>query len=198
MVQIWRSIESVVGLLALAVVLLGVAAAVGGALRAGRGADVRTAYRIAGLDAVLGANLLGFAYVTLWPSGLGSPPGRPSLIPFADTADTVGQWLGFWFPEYGWSYIPPGIIAVLGNAMMLAPFAALLRFRWPALARFGATVGTTALVALVPEVCQLLLPFGRAASVDDVILPTLGGAAAYGLCTLFLRLRRRAPAEVGV
>lgn len=105
---------------------------------------------------------VGLAYGTAIPIWLTMLPGgnrEISLVPFRDMAT---------MPPY----------EIVGNLLLLSAVGFLVPLRFRRLA----SVPRTALVAMAVsgaiETCQYLLPVGRVASVDDVILNTVGAAAA--------------------
>lgn len=119
------------------------------------GQDPRRARRTATLE-------VGLAYGTAIPIWLTMLPGgnrEISLVPFRDMAT---------MPPY----------EIVGNLLLLSAVGFLVPLRFRRLA----SVPRTALVAMAVsgaiETCQYLLPVGRVASVDDVILNTVGAAVA--------------------
>lgn len=119
------------------------------------GDERRLARRIAVLD-------VGLAYGTLLPIWLTMLPGgnrEISLIPFRDLAT---------MPPY----------QIVGNLMLLSALGFLAPVRYRVLASLPRTALLAMAVSCAIETAQYVLPIGRVASVDDVLLNTTGAALA--------------------
>jgi glycopeptide antibiotics resistance protein len=136
-------------------VALPVVAAIVATIRTRRGRKRRDAWRTSTLDVAIGYGVIAPLWLTMLPGG----EHGVSLTPFHDMATT-----------------PPS--EIVGNLLLLSvpAFCLPLRFGWLAsVRRIGMLTATWS--GLI-EVAQYLLPGGRVASVDDVILNTTGGVIA--------------------
>jgi len=127
---------------------------------------------------------VGFVLVVVWLTvsvDLGTRPGV-NLVPF----ETVRLQLAGLEPAHAaWN--------LLGNLVLLVPFALLTRAAW------GWRVATTAVagvvLSVVVEVGQLFA--GRSADVDDVIVNGLGALLGAVLAAVLVRVGARKPEPPG-
>jgi len=104
---------------------------------------------------------LGFVLlITLIPSG--RPPMEPNLVPLAGIIST--------FRDGGLAF---GIVQLVGNLLLLAPFGALLAAARPRLSAAGLVAAALVLAGGI-ELVQALMRTGRMADIDDVWLNTVG------------------------
>lgn len=151
----YQTVSGVVVAAVLALPLLPMAASMLAGSRRRAGYPSAWARRSAVLD-------VGLAYGTVIPIWLTMLPGgnrEISLVPFRDMAT---------MPPY----------QVVGNMLLLAALGFLAPMRFPVFASWIRTVLLVMAVSCGIETCQYVLPVGRIASVDDVLLNTAGGAFA--------------------
>jgi glycopeptide antibiotics resistance protein len=160
MVQLWRSFGGLVPLLVLIVVCLVVLLpAIARSSRQRRRSVINT---------FLGSWVIGVAAVTLSPAA-GQRGRALESIPFKNLADLVTNSVDWQVP----------VAQIGGNILLFAPLGILLIAQAP-----GVTVAAglrrtgliAAAAALVIEIAQYVLGFGRVASVDDIILAVVGAA----------------------
>ena len=130
--------------------------------------------------------LLGIACVTLLPT----PPGQTGLEwglqlrPFASVVDELTSAID--------ASVAFRIVGL--NVVLFIPLGFLLRIRpigWLP------TIALVAAISLTIETLQAVLPLGRTANIDDVLLNTLGGVLGAAAGSLLLRRRAQPqPAEV--
>lgn len=147
--------------------------------------------RVAGLDVGVALTFLGVATVTLSPGsgGVGGMGSATQLVPFADMVNILTS-----------SVSANVALRIVGmNIVLFAPLGFLLRLR---LRRFAPAVRVGMLTSVAIEVLQAVLPLGRTANVDDVILntagATLGAAAAVAVVRIVRRRGRSAGEQVPV
>jgi len=138
------------------------------------------------LDVALAWCLLGIACVTLLPT----PPGQTGLEwglqlrPFASVVDELTSAID--------ASVAFRIVGL--NVVLFIPLGFLLRIRpigWLP------TIALVAAISLTIETLQAVLPLGRTANIDDVLLNTLGGVLGAAAGSLLLRRRAQPqPAEV--
>ncbi len=185
MVQLWRSFGGLVGPLAVVAAVVAVASVLVAVLRRGRGREAPGSFWNAVGTGLLVVWAAGIVLVTLKPSVW--PPERGTaaeLVPFGQ----IGQMLTdsvFW-------QVP--LAQLGGNVALWVPGAVLaaLRFGW----RPWRCAWVTLVAAAAIELLQLLLPTGRVASTDDVLLAGVGGFVG-GVAVGAVRLLRRTRAENG-
>lgn len=137
------------------------------------------------LDVALALCLLGIVSVTLLPAvggGTGLEQGL-QLRPFTSIVAQLTSALD--------ASVAFRIVGL--NIVLFIPLGLLLRVRplgWLT------TVAVVAATSLTIETAQAVLPLGRTANIDDVLLNTLGGALGAAAATMLLRRRAQAqPAE---
>ncbi|MEV8377322.1 VanZ family protein [Kribbella sp. NPDC056861] len=176
MVQLWRSFGGLVPLLGLVVIGLAVLLPM---IR--RSSRQRRRFII---NALLVGWSLGVAAVTLSPAA-GQRGRAVEAIPLMSIADLVTN-------SVDWQ-VPAAQIG--GNVLLFVPLGILLMANaqsgsLPAGIRRGCLVA--AVVAVVIEVAQYMLGFGRVASVDDIILAVIGTAAGTLIAAVVTRRLRPA------
>lgn len=132
----------------------------------------RTRYRTAALDVAVGLSLLGVGAVTLVPVAdyhTGIERGM-QLTPLVSIIDVVTTSVDASVP----------VRIVLFNILLLVPFGFLLTLRT---GRARRTVAVTMAISVLVEILQAVLPLGRTANIDDVILNTLGAAIGAGMAS---------------
>lgn len=149
--------------------LLGDAVAVGVVAALVAALAVVITSRVVGRPLVTRAALTGYAVllmvVTLWRSG--APSMRVQLVPFESIIDMLTASLS----------VMGAATSLVAPIALFFPLGALAAMHYP---RFPwlATVGIVLLLSLVQEVWQYAVPsLGRVASVDDIILNTVGALA---------------------
>lgn len=135
--------------------LLPLAAGVLARIRRALGMSPRHAWRSSALD----VGLLYGVGVPIWLTMLPGGNREISLVPFRDMAT-----------------LPP--YEIVGNMLLLAAVGALVPLRFRALASVPRATLVAMALSCAIETCQYVLPIGRVASVDDVILNTAGAAVA--------------------
>jgi hypothetical protein len=133
--------------------------------------------------------------IATWRTGSGARPGRAWRMAVAEVGSIVGTLPWIWMiltprpapssveliPTRGLAEIAAGdhstaVVQVGGNLLVFAAFGFLAPIRWPlgplAIAVYAATGSITV------EALQYGLNLGRVASVDDVVLNTLGAVIA--------------------
>jgi glycopeptide antibiotics resistance protein len=153
--RLFGTVTGVVLVALLLLPLLPLAVRVIAAGRSRRGADARSAWRSSVID-------LALLYGTAFPVWLTMLPGggrELSLVPFRDLAT---------MPTY----------QVVGNLLLLSVPAFGLPLRFPRAATVPRVVLVAMALSCTIETCQYVLPIGRVASVDDVLLNTAGAACA--------------------
>jgi drug/metabolite transporter (DMT)-like permease len=97
-----------------------------------------------------------WVWLTMAPgSGAGTVHGRLSLVPFRDLQTMPGY-------------------QVAGNLLVLAALGFFAPLRWKALRSIRRVLALGAACSVLIEATQYLLPLGRVASIDDVLLNTVG------------------------
>lgn len=155
-------------------VVLSLAALVAWALaqrRLALGLTRRRAWATSLADVALVGATLGILRVTLSPVG-SRTSGTLSLVPLHDLTTT-------------------GPFEVAGNLLLFAAWGALGPLRFPARATTRRVVAVAAMGSISVETAQYLLPLGRVASVDDVLLNTAGAALAAVVVRAGAALRPR-------
>ncbi|MEU8247681.1 VanZ family protein [Nonomuraea sp. NPDC048916] len=127
--------------------------------RAGHPSPMRTALADVGIV----AGTLPWVWMILTPS-----PGRTgiSLVPFRDLATLAGA---------PWEEVS---VQVGGNLLVFAALGALLPVRSPRLASAARVAAVAAVASVTVEALQYGLRLGRFASIDDVLVNTLGAVLA--------------------
>ncbi|WGL50975.1 VanZ family protein [Nocardioides sp. BP30] len=147
--------------------------------RRGR-ASARWAWCSALCEVGIAYGTLPWVWLTMLPgSGAGRVHGQLSLVPLRDLQT---------MPTY----------QVVGNLLVFAALGALGPVRFRALASLPRIVVLGAACSALIETAQYVLPLGRVASVDDVLLNTAGaGLAAVLTWPWWRRDRSTAAAPVG-
>lgn len=148
-------IRGVVVAAIVALPLLPLVAAVLASARRVAGRPPALAWRTSILDVCLVYGTVIPIWLTMLPGG----ESGVSLVPFRDMATT---------PPY----------EIVGNMMLLAAVGLLAPMRFRALASVTRTTLVAMALSCAIETCQYVLPIGRVASVDDVLLNTTGAALA--------------------
>lgn len=162
MVQIYRAFAGLIPLFLVALVLALAVVIVVARRRTKRLGDPRAAVAGTLLELVAYGNLVGFAILTLTP---GHAQSRSlNLIPFYEVHQALTSTSGATAP----------VVEVVGNALLLVPFAAVAGLRWRRLDPLPATASAVFAISAVAEMLQFALGIGRVASATDVLLPTLG------------------------
>lgn len=138
------------------------------------GTPFRRGFARAALDVSLATFFLGTIFLTLRPDSTPAPPGF-HLFSF-----TGVQRRG-------------SVVDVVGNVVLFIPFGLLVPLRWPSMRSLLKVGGAACAFSSAIETLQLLLGNGRSATVQDVILNTVGSAAGYGLLIAIVGLKRRSP-----
>jgi glycopeptide antibiotics resistance protein len=131
------------------------------------------------LDVAMALAVLGVATVTLLPvdpyhTGLG---WGVQLRPLASIIEVVTRSVD--------ASVMVRIVVL--NIVLFIPLGFVLGLRT---GRWITAVGIAFAVSVAVETLQALLPLGRTANVDDVILNTLGGAVGAGVALMVLRALR--------
>lgn len=101
-----------------------------------------------------------WVWLTMEPgSGAGTVHGRLSLVPFHDLQTMPGY-------------------QIAGNLLVLAALGFFAPLRWEALRSIGRVLALGAACSVLIEAAQYVLPLGRVASIDDVLLNTVGAGLA--------------------
>ncbi|MEV0590181.1 VanZ family protein [Nonomuraea cavernae] len=164
MVRVTRTWELWGGVIVAAVLAIPLSVAVISLLarrraRAGHPAPVRTA--LADVGIVTGT--LPWLWMILTPS---SGPTGIGLVPFGDLATLANA---------PWSVV---LTQVGGNLLVFAALGALLPVRTPHLASAARVAAVAATASVTVEALQYGLRLGRFASIDDVLVNTLGAVLA--------------------
>lgn len=165
MVQAWRAFADLMPLLVLGVVVAVPAAIWRARQRVKRDGEAWSeALLVVGVRASAGLALLGVLGLTLEPLGVGMAP-TTNWVPFATITDQLTSQID-------------ASVAVRNVAFNVALFVPIgLTWTWVAILsarswRMAVLAGTG--LSVLVELTQMLLPVGRAADVDDVILNMLG------------------------
>jgi glycopeptide antibiotics resistance protein len=138
------------------------------------------------LEVALALCLLGIACVTLLPT-VGGGTGLEQGLQLRPVASIIAQLTSALDASVAFRIV--GL-----NIVLFVPLGFLLRVRplgWLA------TVAVVVATSLTIETAQAVLPLGRTANVDDVLLNTLGGVLGAASGSLLLRRRGRPqPVEV--
>lgn len=142
------------------------------------GATAGWAWRSSICEVAIVYGTVPWVWLTMLPgSGAGTVHGQLSLVPLRDLQT---------MPTY----------QVLGNLLVFAALGAFGPMRFRALASLPRVTALGALGSIMIETAQYVLPIGRVASVDDVLLNTVGaGVAAIVTFPWWLRGRQGAPAD---
>lgn len=165
------------GLVLASFVLVLAATGVGARRHIVRGASRREAFVRAGLLALALAGALFTLTITLVPAGAAAPARYVSF-------DVAGQ-LSRQFADF------PSQTAVLQfaiNVFLVSWLGLLLPLLWTRIGVVGATLACAS-AALLIETMQFLLPTGRAATLTDVVLNTVGGLIGALVAVHVLRPR---------
>jgi glycopeptide antibiotics resistance protein len=135
-------------------------------------------------DALLAVWGIAFVAVTLWVRRATLGVARVDLVPFGD--------LRGYAHAVSWQ-VP--FAQVGGNLVLYGTLGVLLaaRFRWGV----GRTAAVAGAVAALDEALQWLLPTGRSATTDDVVVAVVGaalGAVLVGLARVATRSATEQPA----
>lgn len=115
--------------------------------------------------------------VVLTPGGgADGPQPASNLVPFASLLEQLD----------GNAPLKHRVYFLAGNLLMFTPPVVLTWIGWPRV-RLGAVLLATVLTSGTIEVTQHVAITGRAGDIDDVILNTVGAAAATLLLTTFSR-----------
>ncbi len=145
-----------------AAIPIGVAAALTlGQLRVRRGVASAEATRTAWTEVGMVATTFPWIWMILTPL---AGPGRVYLIPFVDLADQLHH-------EPLWVVTQIG-----GNLLVFAGLGFLAPIRWPV--GIGSVLVAAGLASASVEALQYLFHLGRVASVDDVLVNTVGAGLA--------------------
>jgi glycopeptide antibiotics resistance protein len=164
MEQVWRSIRPLLPLIPLGLFLILVATVILSPIRTRRGTRPRAAMIASALDVMLVASIISALILTL-PSSLDAPR-TVNLVPFSELEHAVGDF---------------GVSQLLGNAVMFVPFGFLAPLRWPRLDSLVGVSLASAVLSIVIETLQLVLPTGRQSSLTDVIMNVIGALVGYAL-----------------
>lgn len=143
-------------------------------------------YRSAMLDVTVALSLLGIGTVTLVPVAdyeTGIERGA-QLLPLVSIIDVLTTAVD----------ASVAVRIVLFNVLLFIPFGFLITLRTGRALR---TVVVTLVVSVLIETLQALLPLGRTANVDDVILNTLGAALGAWVASATRRATGRPAVGVG-
>ncbi|GAA1853964.1 VanZ family protein [Myceligenerans crystallogenes] len=141
------------------------------------------------LDVLLAAHAAVYVWLTLATREVNR--GELSLVPLADVGPTLTAWFTEWIPQHGLTQVPPQVMLVAVNFLLLAPFGAVAPLRWRWLSTGLRVLGAAAAVAVADELLQLLLGRGRVVSFDDVLVQALGACAIYAMTDAALKARDR-------
>lgn len=146
------------------------------------------------LDVVLALQIAVYAWLTLEPRTSGA--AEINLIPLTDLAPTFQDWFTNWLPEHGLTQVPPQVMLIAADFLLLAPFAAVapLRFAW--LRSGGRVFLVAAGIAAVGELLQGVLARGHGVSFDDILVQALGALTLYAMTRGALNARTRRLAAI--
>lgn len=126
------------------------------------------------------AYLAAVAYLTLSPSGAYIEQGGVNLIPFSSVE----------FAVLSGSEVARQLIVL--NIVMFLPMGVFLPWVFPRrINRLYKAAILCALITLLIECLQMILPGGRAFDIDDILMNTFGGCVGYALFALVMWLRKK-------
>lgn len=170
MQQLWRAFQEAIifFILGVPVVLAGGAAVF---LSRKKSLGNRRALLSTGIDVMLVFSLLGIVLVTLWPRPWAYRAASIQLVPLVDSMDIL-------FHSVDWS-VP---VRNLGcNILLFIPYGFFITWRFGHKRRVLFALITGAVVSVLIEAMQYVLPLGRISSVDDVLFNTLGALLGSAL-----------------
>jgi hypothetical protein len=169
--ETWRTWSGVLAATAAALPFAVLLAVMLARARRRRGAPRHQAWRRSVAEVGLVVGTLPWLWMILTPGAApGRPAGRMHLVPLRDLAAQLSGDPGTAFAQ------------VAGNLLVFAALGAGAPIRWPALASLPRLCLLGAAVSVLVEAAQYTFTLGRVASIDDVLLNTLG-AVLGGLIT---------------